>query len=106
MEIYVEYVIIDNMVIDSLILSLTKFLLKITTQKDNHPLHNSKGHREIYIQGGQLILIYRYDEYQDTLYLQLRLQDAVNHDELSRCDNKKFDNLAEEYDIVKFENKN
>lgn len=68
--------------------------LKITTQKSNHPLKNAEGHRDLHIDGGKLILLYRYDD--DTLYITLRLQDVVDHKQLSNYN--KYNSPAHDYD--------
>lgn len=75
--------------------------LEITKQKSNHPLKNSEGHFDIHLSGGKLILLYRYDT-SDTnetiLILGLRLQDVVDHDQLSSYDSKKYRAPSRDYD--------
>lgn len=78
----------------------------ITTQNDNHGLNNAKGHKDLHISGGKLILLYRYDDIvsEDTgeddvvliIGIELRLQDVVNHDQLHNY--RKFDSKAYKYD--------
>lgn len=71
--------------------------LDITKQKHNHPLKNSGGHNDIHLDGGNLILIYRYED--DVLAIGLRLQDIVDHDQLQGYPHKKYSAPAKEYDI-------
>lgn len=73
--------------------------LRITKQKSNHPLNRLDGHRDIHLDGGRLILLYRYDEETATLFLSLRLQDVVDHKELTRYDRSKLTSPATEYDV-------
>lgn len=70
--------------------------LEITTQKSNHPLKNSEEHKDLHLDGGRLILLYRYDE--EALIISLRLQDVVNHDQLKSYDSKKYKAPTREYD--------
>lgn len=70
--------------------------LEITTQKANHPLRNSQEHKDLHLDGGRLILLYRYDA--EALIISLRLQDVVNHDQLKSYDSKKYKAPTREYD--------
>lgn len=76
------------------IISLANF--EVTKQKSNHPLKNAQGHKDLHLNGGKLVLIYRYDD--DTLYISLRLQDVVNHNKLASYDSSKYNAPAKEYD--------
>lgn len=75
--------------------------------KDNHPLKNAEGHMDIHIEGGNLILVYKYfseevfelNITQESLNRILRLQDVVNHKELKNYDKKKYKSDAHDYDI-------
>ena len=77
---------------------------EITKQKSNHPLTGAKGHKDIHISGGRLILLYRYDEVsvhgstESIVYvdIDLRLQDIVNHTQLKRY--AKYNSSAYDYD--------
>lgn len=69
---------------------------EITKQKSNHPLKNAEGHRDIHLDGGNLVLLYKYDD--DVLTIALRLQDVVNHDELKSYDSRKYKAPARDYD--------
>ena len=76
---------------------------RVSTQNQNHPLKNAEGHRDLHLEGKRLILLYRY-EYGDSedeliMFVTLRLQDLVNHKELSNYDTKKYKADAHEFDI-------
>lgn len=70
----------------------------ITKEQRNHPLVNAEGHMDIHI-APDLILMYRYDTDDETLIIALRLQDAVNHDQLKHYDNRKYDAPARDFDV-------
>lgn len=77
--------------------------LEITTQNQNHPLKNAKGHRDLHLDGKRLILLYKYDYASDNedellLFVTLKLQDIVDHKQLSRYDLGKFDSPVHEFD--------
>lgn len=55
--------------------------LEITTEKRNHRLTNSSL-SDIHIDGGKLILLYRYVG--SSLIISLELNNVVNHDQLNR----------------------
>lgn len=80
--------------LDSYVTSLVN--LEISTQGQNHPLTDAKGHRDIHLEGKRLILLYRYD-FKGTdpeelvLVVELRLQDIVDHKELRSYDKKNYD---------------
>lgn len=70
---------------------------EITSNKKNHPLQDMDGHLDLHLDGGNLILIYKYEN-ENTLKLYtdesslnqlLKLQDVVNHDKLKKYKGKK-----------------
>lgn len=71
------------------IIKLGKY--EITSAKHNHPLKNTYGHMDIHLDGGTLILLYKYDDDdvleigfdQSVLNQILKLQDIVDHKELN-----------------------
>ena len=73
--------------------------LEISTQKKNHTLKNFDGHKDLHLDGGRLILLYRYDVEEDTLILTLKLQDIVDHKQLNDYDRRKLKAPVEKYDI-------
>lgn len=70
---------------------------KISSGKHNHPLKNSDGHQDIHLDGGKLILLYKYIS-SDILVIDLKLQDVVNHDKLKRYDTKNYTKPIHEFD--------
>lgn len=77
------------------VIKLIKY--EITKGKGNHPLHNAKGHKDIHIAGGRLILLYRYLTNTD-LVVDLKLQDLVDHKQLARYDMHKYDRSTKDFD--------
>ena len=84
-----------------------------TQQKHNHTLKNASGHMDIHIGNGNFVLIYRYVS-EDVLMIGftenqmqqfLKLQDLVDHKQLKRYNNKKFNSPTHEFDIDKLNNK-
>lgn len=55
---------------------------EISSQYKNHPLKNANGVNDIHIEN-DLILLYRYDG--DILFIELKLFDVVNHNELNKA---------------------
>lgn len=81
-------------------------MYEIGSAKHNHPLEKSEGHLDIHIDGGNLILLYKYDDdvlevgfEKSALNQILRLQDVVDHKELKRYDKKKYKKDAKEIDL-------
>lgn len=80
---------------------------EISSNKDNHPLKNAEGHLDLHLDGGNLILVYKYlseklvevDIDKESIIKSLRLQDIVNHKELDRYNKKKYKKSAEEINI-------
>ena len=80
---------------------------EISTGKKNHPLTNAEGHLDIHLDGGNLILLYRYDSEEvleigfstSSLNQILRLQDIVTHKQLKSYDRKKYKAKTKEIDI-------
>lgn len=76
--------------------------LEITTQSSNHWLKDADDHKDIHLDGGNLILMYKYITTQNgnvALMITLRLQDIVDHTELKRYDKKKFKADAKDFDV-------
>ena len=80
----------------------------ISSAKHNHPLVNSMGHFDIHLDGGTLILLYKYDDDileigfdQSALNQILRLQDIVDHKELKRYNKKNYKKPAKEISLDK-----
>lgn len=85
---------------------------EVSTAKKQHALKNAKGHIDLHLDGGNLILIYKYIN-EDTVELHiddkalertLKLQDIVNHKELARYDVKKYNRPVSEFEIDKLNN--
>lgn len=80
---------------------------EISSNKKNHPLKNAEGHLDLHLEGGNLILLYKYfneevfeiDVEKKSLDRILRLQDIVNHTELDNYDKRKYKRPADEVDI-------
>lgn len=53
----------------------------IESHMDNHPLSNANGLKDIHLDGGNLILLYKY-VHSDTLVISAKLHNIVNHDQL------------------------
>lgn len=87
------------------IIKLGKY--EISSNKKNHPLKNAEWHLDLHLDGGNLILLYKYfneevfeiDVYKASLERFLRLQDIVNHKQLSNYDIKKYRRDTKEPDI-------
>ena len=78
---------------------------KVSTQNKNHPLKHlpkdAKGHRDLHLEGGNLVLLYRYETAKNgdnVLIVELRLQDIVDHKELENYSNKKYKAPVTEFD--------
>lgn len=69
---------------------------EITSQKSNHPLKDMEGHKDIHLEGGNLILLYKYED--DVLTIALKLQDLVNHTSLKNYTKKKLNAPTKEFD--------
>lgn len=80
---------------------------EIGSNKKNHPLKNAQGHLDLHLEGGNLILLYKYfneevfeiDVDEKSLQRFLRLQDIVNHTQLKNYDVKKYYRDTKEVDI-------
>lgn len=90
------------------IIKLGKY--EITSAKSNHPLKNAYGHMDIHLDGGTLILLYKYDDDvleigfdQSVLNQILKLQDIVDNKELNAYnrDRKKYKKSTKEISLDK-----
>ena len=73
----------------TLISKLEKF--EISGQSSNHPLKNAQGFRDIHLDGGNLILLYKYEN--NNLVIDLLLKDIVTHKQLKRYNFKQKDTI-------------
>lgn len=86
---------------------------EIKGNKKNHPLTNAEGHFDLHLEGGNLILIYKYfneevfeiDVSQVSIERILRLQDVVDHKQLKGYDSKKYKASTDEFEIDNVYNK-
>ena len=72
--------------------------LEITRRQHNHPLKSAAKHMDIHIDGGRLILIYKYMS-KDVFAVSLKLQDIVDHKELNNYDVRKYSASTKETTI-------
>lgn len=80
---------------------------EIKSGKKNHPLKDSYGHLDLHLDGGRLILIYKYVDddvlmvgFEKSSFNQiLRLQDVVTHKELNSYAKKKYKASTKDADI-------
>lgn len=82
--------------------------MQVESDKKNHRLTNAEGHFDLHLDGGRLILLYKYFD-DDTVgvdidkqsfqAVSLRLQDVVDHKELRRYNKKKFKKGTKDLDI-------
>lgn len=80
---------------------------EIKGSKSNHPLKDSKGHFDLHLDGGNLILLYTYfnedvfeiDVDKQSFERVLKAQDIVTHKELKRYSNKKYNADVKDLDI-------
>lgn len=72
----------------------------ISTRHSNHPLTNMLQHRDIHLDGGRLVLIYKYLT-DSELIMSLKLQDVVEHKELKRYNKKKLVKPTHKFDMNK-----
>lgn len=69
--------------------------LEVTRNNRNHPLKNAEGHLELHIDGGNLLLVYKYLS-KDVISVALKLQDIVDHKELKRYNKKRYKSETKE----------
>lgn len=82
---------------------------EIQAAKSNHPLKNAKGHIDLHIEGGNLILLYKYindevvgiDIDKSSFEFLLKLQDIVDHKQLKNYDTRKYDRKTKDLEIDK-----